>query len=418
MCLVLLKPATAKVDVEKHLEGVYDGNDDGFGAMWLEDGAVRFVKAVPKNFDDVLKLWYDNKLDEKDVGVHFRFRTHGKVDDEHCHPYKILGAAEDGRDLYLMHNGVLSPWSNRAKGDESDTELMIREVLRPLAVKYGDLLMQDIMVPMLEKTIGSGNKFLLLDSKLGFKVINKEQGDDKKLEGCWVSNVYTFRTAWKRATGGAAGSNRRPYSENPYTMDGDGDGYVYGARGSDDASTSYETRGSLPVVNAGFLERVQNWGDRIVASTKPDTATEDSSKETATPNQEGEAGNAGANVGQTPEELQETLKHCQAFVDAQMRNGEGGNGTDIQKLLPPWKDGDEEEDWDDPTSPESKIIDKIMYLMQVDLLGDNNLDELSKMSVNNLMSLVVQYPDDAAILLSDLFWLYNQGELFNVPLTD
>lgn len=96
--------------------------------------------------------------------IHFRIQTHGKVDEENCHPYKV------GENCYLMHNGTLYQFtatSNRKlfeDSSKSDT-WHFSQTLASFADK--NWLRDPSFKKLLHILMGESNRIIFMD-KRGF----------------------------------------------------------------------------------------------------------------------------------------------------------------------------------------------------------------------------------------------------------
>lgn len=209
MCLLAVAPRKAAIPHD-HLVNAYDHNSDGFGIMYAKGGRVVWEKKLA-GFSEFAPMW-DRVPENKSVAVHFRFGTSGGKSDDTCHPFAVLTMEEHGRDLYLMHNGVLShPFRGEAK--KSDTMQFV-EMLRTLLVKDPDALRNPALVALLERDIGS-NKMVLLEGNGRWHYLNKEEGKTHK-SGVWYSNEYSLCTVYSGHGKGKA------------AIDGDWDSGDYG----------------------------------------------------------------------------------------------------------------------------------------------------------------------------------------------
>jgi hypothetical protein len=106
------------------------------------------------------------------------------------HPYQILSTQENGRDLWVMHNGPQLP-TPMIDDNKSDTHQFIKWILKPQLVNAPDLLYNNDWQEMLADTIGS-DKLLFLDSKTEeFTIINEQDG--KTTDDMWLSNTYSLQ---------------------------------------------------------------------------------------------------------------------------------------------------------------------------------------------------------------------------------
>ena len=104
MCIIVNNPQGKKLD-KKLLSVAYDNNPHGVGVMWQEDNSVHTIKSLMK-FED---LWTVTKhLAGLNYSLHFRWRTVGPIQEEQCHPHRILDKSKHGIDLFMMHNGTIN----------------------------------------------------------------------------------------------------------------------------------------------------------------------------------------------------------------------------------------------------------------------------------------------------------------------
>jgi len=195
MCLITYKEADAVLDLDV-MKSAFESNNDGWGLMAHKSEGIETHKmANPRAgeekeaFDKFVAAY--EPLKHLPLGVHFRARTHGAIDLDNTHPYSILSReAGDATDLWLMHNGVLRKFGDTSYVGRSDTGDFIDKMLAPLFRKYNGLWLEPIFHSMIEETVGSGNKMLIMGTHLEQPIfINKSSG---KVEGkLWYSNTYS-----------------------------------------------------------------------------------------------------------------------------------------------------------------------------------------------------------------------------------
>lgn len=222
MCLILFKPDKDGSITREEVAASVKKNSDGTGIMWVEDGRVKVEKLLTTGVGDARNLEAQVDLcmehfNSKDmVAIHHRLSTDGKDCDDNLHPFKILSIDDgDDRDLYMMHNGMISntsPGGNKRTAERSDTRILAEDVLTPLLRKYPTLISEDAFQRMLDDFIGA-SKLLFLDSNGEHIIINKKAGVDRN--GCWLSNSHSTTIYTKPATtsyygGYGQGYNRRP----------------------------------------------------------------------------------------------------------------------------------------------------------------------------------------------------------------
>jgi len=191
MCLIIKSNNPKDLDLNL-MECAYQNNSNGFGVMFYNKGKVHTHKIVPKNFDDIKKMWLKYKDLNTSIGIHFRFTTVGDTKRSLSHPFQVLKKGENGsdRDLFVMHNGARLPTPIIDK-DKSDTHQFIKWVIKPQLQNNPNLLYNAEWTEALEELIGS-DKLLFLDGKTQeFTIINQDEGKDVKNVG-WVSNTYSI----------------------------------------------------------------------------------------------------------------------------------------------------------------------------------------------------------------------------------
>ena len=190
MCLII-QAKNPQVITDNMMNCAYSNNDDGFGLMFHNKGKVHIHKiGKPKSFKTIQKVWDSYKNLDTPIGVHFRFNTNGASNKSMSHPFQILSTQENGRDLWVMHNGPQLP-TPMIDNNKSDTHQFIKWVLKPQLVNAPSLLYNNDWQEMLADTIGT-DKFLFLDSKTEeFTIINEQEG--KQTDDMWLSNTYSLQ---------------------------------------------------------------------------------------------------------------------------------------------------------------------------------------------------------------------------------
>lgn len=214
MCLIHSLKAETKLS-NGWLKDIYEKNSDGIGAMMHIDGKLVVKKFVPKNQRRAMK-WYRQHVEGHEAIVHWRFATHGTVDMDNCHPYKVLDRDEDGCEMYLMHNGVMDEFNEdteledirdeggygwkrklgtRVTDNRSDTYHFIRSLLLPMLKPSlgGDpsVINNRAVQMLIANKIGYGNK-LVIGTDTDFIYINGQEFTKWPYYGLWVSNEYAW----------------------------------------------------------------------------------------------------------------------------------------------------------------------------------------------------------------------------------
>ena len=183
MCIAILNKSNQLS--RKTLKNCWDSNDDGGGIMFVRDGVLNVFKqpnTSPTDFD-ALYLAYATAFRHRDkhtpIVLHFRIATHGMTPD-FLHPFLVTDT------LGFVHNGILAGLGTHEYSDTAFLRDMLRELPTPMTGNVQGLVGPQIMLMMLHKFIGAGNKLIFLDNTGDFEIINEEAGiwDD----GNWFSN--------------------------------------------------------------------------------------------------------------------------------------------------------------------------------------------------------------------------------------
>ena len=177
MCIAIYKPEE-KIIPYNTLKECYDSNPDGAGFMYAEDKQLHIKKGF-----FTLKEFYKEyvKHQDKKVVLHFRIKTHGKIDKTNCHPFAINNA------VGFVHNGIISGFGD---SDHSDTIGFNNNVLQPLVNKWGNLaIFQDPLKDLIESRIGY-SKLIFLDRHGNHNIFNEHKG-------VWDDEVWYSNTSYK-----------------------------------------------------------------------------------------------------------------------------------------------------------------------------------------------------------------------------
>jgi len=173
MCIAIYKPEDKVLSLAT-LKECYTSNPDGAGFMYAENKKLHIEKGFFsfQSFYDAFK-----KHETKQTVIHFRIKTHGKIDTTNCHPFAVNNA------IGFVHNGIISGFGD---ANHSDTIGFNQSILQPLVSKWGNLaLFQDPIIDLIEGRIGY-SKLVFLDRHGNHKIMNEHKGtwDD----GIWYSN--------------------------------------------------------------------------------------------------------------------------------------------------------------------------------------------------------------------------------------
>lgn len=185
MCLIILKTYEGKI-LKNDLKNAFKNNPDGVGFCYTDFNKLHVYKKVYKTF----KEFYNDYEIFKDVSegyasnllIHFRFATHGLIDDNSCHPFYI------NDNLAVAHNGVIQ--TDREDDNLSDTQIYIEDTLKQLPK---DFHRNNAILKLIADNIGHYNKLAFLDKDNIYKIVNEDQG--QWYNGCWYS--YPIRYEYK-----------------------------------------------------------------------------------------------------------------------------------------------------------------------------------------------------------------------------
>lgn len=185
MCVIVNIPAN--VVLPKYiLKNCYENNSHGWGIMYPNAGKLETVKDVT-GYKEFLEA-YEAIPENVPRAIHFRIKTHGLIDQENCHPFRVLDTRLDHKmDLGLMHNGVLPTALYDEK--KSDTWNFSFYVLQPILERNQELLDNSGFRQMLEDVAGY-SKLLFMNGSGETLIVNEDKGH--KAHGCWFSNAHSL----------------------------------------------------------------------------------------------------------------------------------------------------------------------------------------------------------------------------------
>lgn len=177
-CVAIWKPKGIQI-ARKYLENCFINNKEGAGFAYVKQGKI----VLQKGFFDFEKFYEAYKgLQKYAALIHFRIATHGKVDEENCHPFLM----NDGQ-YALVHNGILPSSLHSNKKEESDSR-QFAELITPLLamVPWGNKQFGAVV----DEAIGY-NKVAILRNDGKVWIFNEEKGEWHK--GAWYSNrTYAY----------------------------------------------------------------------------------------------------------------------------------------------------------------------------------------------------------------------------------
>jgi len=183
MCLIITgtsaKVRSTLLETPKLLGEIYASNKDGVGMMYVTKDGLRVRKALPKTLDDVVTFIQKMPIDDRNMALHFRQRTHGDISIAQCHPYPVAEG------IAMMHNGILHT-DNHSDKTKSDTWHFVKDYLTSLSA---DALHDAGFQSMMGEFIDS-NRFVIMSADGRMTITNKEQGIEH--DGLWFANTYAW----------------------------------------------------------------------------------------------------------------------------------------------------------------------------------------------------------------------------------
>jgi predicted glutamine amidotransferase len=175
MCIIAVQPKGKKIS-KKTLRNCWDNNNDGAGLMYSVNGEI-IVKKELHSFDKFMQYKLEADKHNVNIVLHFRISTSGGVNLLNCHPFKV------NNNLHFCHNGMLDIIVPK-NSTINDTQIYNNTILRNLPKNWQR---NNAILKLVEQSIGSRNKFVLLDELGMYYIINHEAGvwDND----CWFSNT-------------------------------------------------------------------------------------------------------------------------------------------------------------------------------------------------------------------------------------
>lgn len=202
MCVIIQRDKGITIPYDK-IKTACTINQDGYGFIVNDRDKFEVIKKCDSkgnDADEVYKLLEDAK--DCNIALHLRFRTAGKIDYDNTHPYQVLSKADDGVDLWFMHNGTLNNFK-QFNTDYSDSRNLTNVVLKPLLRtafdKYGEEYLGQEYLHLILKHLKNDTSAFTLNDSFGTRLILPSTLS-KEFEGWWASNEYSFRETHTRYT--------------------------------------------------------------------------------------------------------------------------------------------------------------------------------------------------------------------------
>jgi len=171
MCIAIYKPEDMLLS-EETITNSWNNNPDGAGFMYVQDNKVVIEKGF-MTLPAFLEAYTPHK--DKQMALHFRIATHGKVNAANTHPFQVSDT------LGVIHNGVMSNVKCNIDKNMSDTWHFVEHIMKP----YEAHLFEPGFKELIESYIGY-SKLVTLRRDGSFDIFNERLGDwDCQ---CWFSN--------------------------------------------------------------------------------------------------------------------------------------------------------------------------------------------------------------------------------------
>jgi predicted glutamine amidotransferase len=180
MCIAILKTKKGII-TDEALINSFNSNSDGSGIAYTIKGKLVIEKGIFDVQSFVEAVRRAEKLCDNNMLIHCRIGTSGHKDANNTHPFRVSD------NVCLIHNGILDVDVPK-NSTINDTQIFIRDYMTEITDK--DLINNKGVKTLLEAYIGTYNKFVLLDNKGNYNIINEKQGH--WVEGVWYSN-YSYK---------------------------------------------------------------------------------------------------------------------------------------------------------------------------------------------------------------------------------
>jgi hypothetical protein len=185
MCIAILntKGTTLKKEV---LRNCWENNGDGAGILYINSEKKLSVFKEMASFDNFYNNYSEikSKYGKRNIVLHFRISTHGKVNETNCHPFLV----DDS--IGFVHNGMI--YDVPTSTEFSDTYMFNQTILKNLreGFEYNETILE-----MIDTFIGSGSKLVFLNDNDDYFIVNEKAGHWHL--GCWFSNTsYKQVNSW------------------------------------------------------------------------------------------------------------------------------------------------------------------------------------------------------------------------------
>ena len=264
MCVAVYKPAKSIIARETAYN-CWETNSDGAGFMFVENGKLR----VYKGFTTFKKFWrrYDHemtRMSHPKTVLHFRIKTHGKIDFNNCHPHHV------NESVALVHNGVLN--NVKIKNTDYSDTYHFAKMLREMPA---DFMVKESCMELIVNYIGYTSKVILMNNQDQVMIINEKSGtwDGGEENKVWYSNTSFKR--WNTAP--SENTLIAPYAgiKQSYSVDKSGCVVPFAARGRSGRHSQWGASANYGMTDAEWDEQwEQATAAKQLASTKAEPTGE------------------------------------------------------------------------------------------------------------------------------------------------
>ena len=190
MCIIASVPAGALL-TEDMLSEMWTRNPDGGGISYFKDNEIVTEKSMDRKKFIAKVLDIQSEYGDRDILVHMRIATHGKICLENNHPFQV------NKTTVMAHNGIMpDAFIPPAKSELSDTRFFIEYFMKYIPVQKLD---DPYFTDMVDDMIGRGypNKLVFMTSaktKYDTYIIGDYHGTYDS--GIWFSNESYKARKW------------------------------------------------------------------------------------------------------------------------------------------------------------------------------------------------------------------------------
>ena len=175
MCIAILQKKDSPLTSDQ-LTNCWRSNNDGVGYSFIKDNRLQSKHFLEfYSFENEYKTDYAAEGKKSKFMVHFRYATHGTVDLQNVHPFKV------NEDLHFCHNGIIDNVQISKK--VSDTRIFNRNILQRY---HHNFLKDSKLMKKIKRKYLKGSKLVFLNQNNEHHIVNEDRGMWNK--GIWFSN--------------------------------------------------------------------------------------------------------------------------------------------------------------------------------------------------------------------------------------